>query len=95
MNTYINEISKMMKSANLDYIDLIYERKKQTIQKGGIRYELLSIYAPDDGDEELMLSTIPSYDWNLVHLYVGESWPERTWEKLTRIVRDYIQRHES
>lgn len=94
MNTYINEISKMMKDANLGYIDLIYERK-QTIQRKGLRFEILSIFAPDEGDDELMLSTIPSYEWKLVHMYVGNDWPERTWEKLTRIVREYIKNHES
>lgn len=94
MNTYINEISKMMKDANLDCIDLVYERK-QTIQRKGLRFEILNIYAPEEGDDELMLATIPSYDFKLVHLCVGDSWPERTWEKLTKIVREYIRNHES
>lgn len=95
MNTYINEISMMMEDAELDSIDLIWERKHQSIQKCGIRYEILAIYKPDDGDTELMLATIPSYEFKLVHLYVGNSWPEQTWKKLTRIVREYIERHES
>lgn len=94
MNTYINEISKMMKEANLDSIDLLYERKV-TIQREWLRYEILNIFAPDEGDDELMLTTIPSYDWKLVHMYVGNDWPERTWKKLTRIVREYIRNHES
>lgn len=94
MNTYINEISKMMKDAELDSVDLVWERK-QTIQTKGLRYEILTIYAPDEGDDELMLATIPSYEFKLVHLYVGNSWPEQTWKKLTRIVREYIERHYS
>ena len=95
MNTYINEISKMMKDAGLDGIDFLYERRRYTIQAKGIRYEILTIWSPEDGDDELMLTTIPSYGWSLVHLYVGESWPERTWEKLTKIVREYVQSRES
>lgn len=94
MNTYINEISRMMEDAELDSIDLVWERK-QTIQTKGLRYEILAIYKPDEVDTELMLATIPSYEFKLVHLYVGNSWPEQTWKKLTRIVREYIERHES
>ena len=92
MNTYINEISKMMKEAELDSIDLIWERKTKTIQKKGIRFEILTIYAPEEGDSELTLTTIPSYDFKLVHLCVDDTWRESTWNKLMGIVRDYIQR---
>lgn len=82
---YIEQIRKRMEEAGTDCVTLLYDRRKTTIQKDGIRYEILDIYKPDEGDTELSLATVPSYGFRLVHLCVDATWRESTWDKLLRI----------
>ena len=83
---YIEQIRKRMEEAGMDSITLLYDHRKTTIQKDGIRYEILDIQKPDEGDTELTLATIPSYGFQLVNLCVDATWRESTWDKLLRIV---------
>ena len=83
---YISEIRKMMDKAGAESICLVFDKRKTTIQKKGIRYEILEIHKPEEGDTELMLSTIPSYKWGLVYLCLDETWGTSTWDKLLHIV---------
>ena len=77
---------EQMEGAGMDCVTLLYDSRKTTIQKDGIRYEILDIYKPGEGDTELSLATVPSYGFRLVHLRVDATWRKSTWDKLLRIV---------
>lgn len=92
MKEYIQKIKNLMEEAGLTDIDFLLHRTKPVIQKDGIRYEILTIYAPEEGEEELSLTTIPSYGFCLKHIQVTGDWRKTSWEKLTRIVESEIHR---
>lgn len=84
---HIDEIRERMNRAGMDSLDYFFTRKgRATIQKDGIKYEILSILAPDDGDTSLVIDAIPSYGFKVVTISVDETWRERTWEKLVSLV---------
>ena len=51
--TYINEIRETMRENGVLEINFLYHYTKPTIQKDGIKYEILSIVIPDDGETTL------------------------------------------
>ena len=84
---YLEEIREMMKRAEINDIDFLW-KKRHYIQKDGVRFEILTIHAPEDGDNELMLSAIPSYGFSLRHLLMNRTWSANSW----RHVRDIVKR---
>lgn len=85
----INNICKMMAEVGLESVDFFYDKDKPTIQRKGIKYEILSIY-PDEDENHIRLSVIPCYSWTLAELYMDESWNKKTIDKITQIVRKKI-----
>ena len=88
---YLEEIRGMMKRAEINDIDFLW-KKRHYIQKDGLRYEILTIYAPEDGDDELMLSTIPSYGFSLHHLLMNHTWKASSWRHVRDIVKREIEK---
>ena len=78
--THAEEISAMMKSAGVNSIDFVFSYNKP------------SIFAPDDGDTELVLSARPTYNWRLVDLHMDESWRESSWRKIRGLVEREISK---
>lgn len=89
---YINDIRKRMEEAGADYVDFFYHRNKPIIQKDGIRYEVLSISAPEEGDTNIHLLTIPSYGFMIKDIYVDATWRITTWRKLYTLVDAEVKR---
>ena len=84
---HIDKIRERMNRAGMDSLDYFFTRKaRATIQKDGIKYEILSIFAPEEGDTSLVIDAIPSYGFQVVSISVDDTWRERTWEKLVRLV---------
>ena len=92
---YFSDIQRMMDEVGIDSVSFIYHRTKPTIQKDGLRYEILTIFYPENEEEGMVLETIPTYDWRLVTLNVDRSWRERSWEHLRDIVEKEIKRMEA
>lgn len=88
---YLEEIRDMMKRAEIDDIDFLW-KKRHFVQRDGIRYEILTIHAPEDGDNEIMLTTIPSYGFSLRHLLMNHTWSTNTWRKVRDIVKREIEK---
>lgn len=89
------DIQNLMNEAGLDSLNFIYHSRKPHIQKDGIRYEILTLYYPENEEEGVVLETIPSYGWSLVTLNVDKTWRERSWEHLRDIVEKEIKRMEA
>lgn len=90
--TYINEIREAMRENGVLEINFLYHYTKPTIQKDGIKYEILSIVIPDDGETTLELTTIPRYDFCLHYLTMDESWRTSSWKHVLDIVETEIKR---
>lgn len=82
----IQDICKMMEDAGLPFVDFFYHKIKPTIQKEGIKYEILSI--DDNEDGRIRISGIPNYSWCTQTLYMDETWNKKTIDKITRLVRE-------
>jgi len=83
----INKIYKMMAEAGLESVDFFFHKNKPTVQRKGIKYEILSIYTDED-ENRIRLSAIPCYSWGLAELYMDESWNKKTIDKVTQLVRE-------
>lgn len=92
---HFSDIQRMMDEVRLDSVSFIYHSRKPHIQKDGIRYEILTIFYPENEEEGVVLETIPSYGWCLVTLNVDKTWRERSWEHLRDIVELEIKRLEA
>ena len=93
MKTYIQKIKNLMEEAELSDIDFILRRTNPpVIQKDGIKYKILTIYCPEEGDDHIDITTIPYYGFCLKHIQVTSEWRKTSWEKLTRIVESEINR---
>ena len=89
------DIQSLMDEVGLDSLNFIYHSRKPRIQKDGIRYEILTLYYPENEEEGVVLETIPSYGWSLVTLNVDKSWRECSWKHLRDIVEREIKRMEA
>lgn len=87
----IEEICNLMNEAGLDSIDFLLYRNKPTIQKEGIKYEILFIEPTDESS--IRLTGIPSYSWCIKDLYMNESWSKNTINKISRIVKEKIAQY--
>lgn len=89
----IQNICKMIEDAGLTSVDFFYHRIKPTIQKEGIKYEILSI--DDNEDGRIRITGIPNYGWCTKTLYMDETWNKKTIDKITKLVREqtYKFRH--
>lgn len=88
----IDNIRTKMESADINSLDFLTCNTHPSIQKDGIKYEILTIFAPEEGDESIELSVIPSYGFCLKHITVTKDWRSTTWAKLDRIVESEINR---
>ena len=91
MNQYANEIREMMESAEMSSIGFVYHNNKPRIQKDGVRYEILDIYAPDE-DGVVYIYGIPDYVWRLAHLSLDDKSRASSWRHLRDIVAKEIER---
>ena len=87
----IEEICNLMNEAGLDFIDFLIYRNKPTIQKEGIKYEILLIEPIDESN--IHLSAIPICSWGLAELYMDKSWSKNTINKINRIVKEKIAQY--
>lgn len=92
---YIDHIAKVMGEAGVEAIDFLYHKVKPIIQKDGIKYEVLMITAPDEGDTSLHICVKPSYEWTTKDLQMDESWKMTTWVKMMRVIESEINRFNS
>lgn len=92
---YNQEIREMLKEVGYgSTISFFYQPNKPTIQKDGIRYEILEIFVPD-WDYELCIDAVPcpgNGGWKLHHLYVNESWRKSSWKHIRDIVENELKR---
>lgn len=88
----IDKIREKIGELNTDWIQFIYHRNKPFIQKDGIRYEIMTIDTPEEGDTTLRLTCIPSYSFKLVELVMDESWRITSWKKILKVVESEIDR---
>lgn len=88
----IQQIREKMGELGTDCVEFIYHRNKPVIQKDGIRYEIMMIDCPEDGDSTLSLSGIPNYSFRLAHLEMDESWRITSWKKILKVVESEIDR---
>jgi len=87
----IEEICNLMNEAGLDFIDFLIYRNRPTIQKEGIKYEILLIEPIDESS--IHLTGIPSYAWCTKELYMDKSWSKNTINKINRIVKEKIAQY--
>ena len=88
----INDIRTLMYANDLESVDFLNRKDKPVIQKDGIKYEILTIFCPDEDDESVTVTAIPNYSFCLKHLDVDSTWRRTTWDKLVRIVESEITR---
>jgi len=89
---YINEIREMMEGAGFADLTFVYHHNKPTIQKDGIKYEILGIYAPLEGEETIDLDAIPNYGWVLKTLTMDRTWRASSWRHIRDMVKNEIKR---
>ena len=88
----IDNIRTNMESADITSIDFLTRNTHPSIQKDGIKYEILTIFAPEEGDDSIELTVIPSYGFCVKQISVTKDWRSTTWNKLDRIVESEINR---
>ena len=67
-------IIDLMKSEGIDNLDFFYFKNKPTVQKDGDKYEILSIDLMDDTLEITGVKVWPSYEHQLTHLTMDNTW---------------------
>ena len=91
---YINEIREMMEGAGLTGLTFVYHYNKPTIQKDGIKYEILGIYAPEEGEATIDLDAKPNYEWVLKNLTMDRTWRASSWRHIRDVVKNELKRLE-
>ena len=86
----IDNIRTKMESADITSVDFLTCNTHPSIQKDGIKYEILTIFAPEEGDDSIELTVIPSYGFCVKQISVTKDWRSTTWTKLNRIVESEI-----
>ena len=88
----IRRIKERMSEIGTDYVHFIYDRSKPFIQHEGIRYEIVSISDPDEEDETIHISVIPSYSFCIKDFYLDSTWKISSWRKIWNLVDSKVER---
>lgn len=88
----MKSIVKLMEEKGIEDLNFLFHRNKPTVQKDGIRYEILSIYSEDgililDG-----VKVYPGYEHKLVPLVVDNTWRKTSINHIKDIVNQEIKR---
>ena len=84
----------MMNEAGAEYLSFLFHNTRPTIQKDGLKYEILDLFAPEPGDTCLSLSTIAPWGFSLHTLTIDGTARKSTWDALARLVRREIAKLE-
>ena len=84
----MKSIAKMMKKREYESLNFLGVKNKPTIQKDGIKYEIISINLLDD--DTLKLCVIPCHHFQLQYLTVDSTWRKTSINHLKDIVRQRI-----
>ena len=88
---HLERIRKMMEDAGVDSIDFML-RTGPSITIDCRRYEIKTIYRPDDDENFLWLSLVSSSPFGLEDLKIDFRNRKSTWKMLERIVEREIAR---
>ena len=92
MKTIIN----LMEEKGITELHFIFHKNKPTVQKDGIKYEIISIYLEDvDGIEEKLIfldgiKVYPCYEYKLIPLLVDNTWRKTSINHIENIVKQEI-----
>jgi len=89
----MKDIVDILKEANLDGIDFLYNKNKPTVQKDGDRYEIQCISLQENDTVEITgIKVYPSYEFKLTYLTVDNTWRMTSINHIKDIVKQEISK---
>lgn len=79
-----------MGEAGVDEIGFTHLRNKPIITRDYRRLEILAIFKPEDGEDELTMAVISYSPYRVEELKIGDRSRKATWAMLERIIKESI-----